>query len=61
MWLMVNRLTNSIVIFKNAINKEITVNEGCQQKNKFMVRLFFNKYIGNLLLGKTHIGKSHVR
>ena len=26
---------------------------------EFMVRLF--QYIGNLLLGKTHIGKSHVR
>jgi hypothetical protein len=54
MWLMVNRLTNSIVIFKNAIDKEITVNEGCQQKINSWLG-FFNKYIGNLLLGKKHI------
>ena len=60
MWLMVNWLTNSIVIFKNAINKEITVNEGCQQKINSWLG-FFNKCIGNLLLGKTHIGISHVR
>ena len=56
MWPMVNWLTNLIVIFKNLMKKELAVNKN---DFKIMVRLF--QYIGNLLLGKAHIGKSHVR
>ena len=56
-----NILEKKICFFTvRSLIRESAVNKICQKSYlQFMVRFF--QYIGNLLLGKAHIGKSHVR